>query len=83
MKRLLIGALAVVVGGCATAKTAAKSDVTGTSAAEYYPLKIGNSWTYDVKFLGQKQTQAVVIEKEEGGYFVANSSSPEQEPPRI
>jgi hypothetical protein len=69
--------------GCAGQKGAARTDVTGTTAAEYYPLKIGNSWTYDVKFLGQKQTQTVLIEKEADGYFVANSNSPDVEPPRI
>lgn len=83
MKKTMLGALALVALGCASQKTAAKSDVTGTTAAEYYPLKIGNSWTYDVKFLGQKQTQTVLIEKEVDGYFVANSSSPDVEPPRI
>jgi hypothetical protein len=83
MKTMWISALALLMVGCATTKGVAKSDVTGTTAAEYYPLKIGNSWTYEVTFLGQKQTQTVLIEKEVDGYFVANSSSPDAEPPRI
>ncbi len=83
MKQIVLAALAMVVGGCATAKGGAKSDVTGTTAAEYYPLKIGNSWTYDVKFLGQKETQTVVLEKELDGYFVSNTSAQGAEPPRF
>jgi hypothetical protein len=83
MKRLF-GVLAVVVlGDCASGKAVARSDVTGTTAAEYYPLKIGNTWTYDMRFLGQKQTETVTVEKESEGYFVTKSSSQEAEPVKM
>lgn len=71
MKSILVTlATGLLVAGCATAKGGVKSDVRGTTAGEYYPLKVGNSWTYQVNFLGEDHTDSVVIEKEAEGFFV-------------
>jgi hypothetical protein len=83
MRTFIVLLAAVLATGCATGKTAAKSDVQGSTAAEYYPLKIGNSWTYEVKFLGQKQVETIVVEKVEGEFFVMKTSNPNAEPPKI
>ena len=38
----------------------------------YYPLAVGNSWTYRVRFLGEERQQKVEIVREEDGYFRDN-----------
>ncbi|MFO7736597.1 MAG: hypothetical protein R6W70_10365 [bacterium] len=42
------------------------------SALAYFPLSVGNSWTYSVNYLGESGKMKVVIEKEENGWFVDN-----------
>jgi hypothetical protein len=74
---------AVGLVSCASQVGVAKSDVKGTNAIEYYPLKIGNSWSYDVTFLGQKHTDTIVIDGESEGYFVSKSSSSGAEPVKL
>jgi hypothetical protein len=41
-------------------------------AAEYYPLAVGNRWTYEVSILGDKRDQIVEITRHESGYFFDN-----------
>lgn len=43
--------------------------------AEYYPLAVGNSWTYDIEFLGQKDKQEISIVKEEKGRFTDSAGN--------
>lgn len=68
MKRLLSAVLWVVLIGCAkgAASTAPKQQ---RRAADYYPLAVGNSWTYDSTFLGGRDERTVEIVKEEDGFF--------------
>jgi hypothetical protein len=41
-------------------------------AAAYYPLAVGNSWTYSAKMLGDESEQTVSILKEEDGFFIGS-----------
>lgn len=43
-----------------------------TSAAEYYPLAVGNSWTYQARYLGEERQITVAITGNESGYFQFN-----------
>lgn len=71
MKRAIVAAaLAALAFGCASQKAAKTGDVKGTTAAGYYPLRIGSSWTYQLKFLGEQRTETVTIEKIEDGFYV-------------
>ena len=83
MKTWIAVVAVAAMSGCANQSGVAKSDVKGTNAVEYYPLKIGNSWSYDVKFLGEKHTETVVIEGESEGYFVSKSSSSGADPVKL
>jgi hypothetical protein len=38
-------------------------------AADYYPLAIGNSWTYEVNMLGEQRTMQVKIDAVANGFF--------------
>ena len=68
MKRWL-GILAAAAIGCAHAPQVAKPTF---HAADYYPLALGNTWTYKGEMLGQPGEQTVEIEGETGGYFRDN-----------
>lgn len=78
MKRVLVVLAVGLAFGCASGKGAAKSDVKGSTAAEYYPLKVGNSWTYDVKLLGQKAAKTVTLVKQEESWFVDSDDPPQR-----
>jgi hypothetical protein len=41
-------------------------------AADYYPLALGNRWTYRAELLGQTREQTIEIQGEVGGYFRDN-----------
>ncbi len=56
---------ALLIVSCAHAPTVAE----GPPVSDYYPLAVGNSWTYDVTMLGAKQQQKISIDKEEKGQF--------------
>ena len=43
--------------------------VAGTAAKEFYPLAVGNTWSYHVEMLGQKQEIEVKVLKEDNGVF--------------
>lgn len=67
--------LAVLAGcagaGCARRVETAGGGVEGTPPAEYYPLAVGNRWTYDVRFLGQELQHSVeLVGQREDGRFV-------------
>ncbi len=68
-KRLLLLVLAVVAAaGCVT-RLDARSPGGGPGVAIYYPLAVGNRWTYRVALRGEGPKQTVRIEREEGGVF--------------
>jgi hypothetical protein len=62
---------AVLASACATAKTVATTP-TEPSSRDYYPLKVGATWTYAVIYPGQKGEMTVKITGEKDGYFVDN-----------
>lgn len=74
MKRLSMLA-ALALSACATtpeAKQAASKP--SSTAADFYPLAIGTTWTYEVKLLGEtRQIDVSMLRKSEDG-FVADST---------
>jgi len=66
MKRLLC--LSVALAACAHAHTEVKVDPK--MIGEYYPLSVGNSWTYDGQMLGGAAKIEVSIVKAEQGKFI-------------
>jgi hypothetical protein len=70
MMRWVLGALVgASLVACASAKNRAAA-AAGAEASEYYPLAVGNQWTYEAKVLSQRMTQTVTILKEEDGFFI-------------
>jgi hypothetical protein len=69
--------LLMVIAGCSHVETV---DTTRTATAqleEYYPLKVGNCWTYGTSFQNQAQPDLkVCIVKEEKGFFLDNRPVP-------
>jgi hypothetical protein len=64
---LVVCGLAVaLVAGCAKR---VETEVERPQST-YYPLAVGNSWTYKVRFLGEERQQKVEILRSEDGYFV-------------
>lgn len=68
---LLLGALVGCqhVGAEARAKAPAVVD-----ASEYYPLRVGTTWSYEVNLLGEKRTIEVSLIRETQGGFVEDST---------
>ena len=63
----------VVFAGCAKrveTQAAVEQAADPRPRVSYYPLAVGNSWTYRVKFLGSESTQTVSILRQEDGAFV-------------
>lgn len=59
---------------CATPTAATKPDKPQATAAEYYPLAVGNVWTYEVKLLGEtRQIEVTTLRKNADG-FVEDST---------
>ena len=72
--------VAVAVGlglllGCATGRGGQAGDVKGKTAAEYHPLAVGQRWTYQLDYLGQKQRLEVEVQREENGWFLDSQGS--------
>lgn len=63
MRKLAV--VLALVSACAHAPVKAE----GPGLASYYPLNVGNSWTYEVDMLGSKQSQQISIVGEENGTF--------------
>ncbi|MDQ3266923.1 MAG: hypothetical protein M3Y59_25265 [Myxococcota bacterium] len=64
-------ALVMTVTGCAT--TGSSGGAPRREAADYYPLAVGNQWTYQVKTaLGEQQEAKVEIVSQQDGYFLDN-----------
>jgi hypothetical protein len=62
----LFAALALV--GCAHAPEPLRS-TSGLSARDYYPLAVGNTWTYQAKMLGDQRVVTVKILRQANGFF--------------
>ncbi len=66
------GALLVLLalGGCATAsKVEQRPEISGVPSREFYPLAVGNTWSYQIQLLGEKTQMEVKILKDENGVF--------------
>jgi hypothetical protein len=57
--------LGLLLVACAHAET----KPSGPALADYYPLAVGNTWTYDVEMLGAKQPQEISITGQDNGMF--------------
>jgi hypothetical protein len=42
---------------------------------DYYPLKVGNQWTYELRSFGEKQTLAISIVSEKDGFFFDSTNA--------
>lgn len=68
-RQVAVALLAVaVLGGCPKRVEPEEASVV-PRARDYYPLAVGNRWTYDATFLGQKREAVVEITREENGFF--------------
>jgi hypothetical protein len=55
--------------GCAHSSKGGASS-SSSSAADYYPLSVGNRWTYEAKMLGEKSERTVEINGVRDGFYV-------------
>ena len=62
--------VACLASACAARAPAVRAPVG--SAEDYYPLAVGNHWTYTVNFLGDRSERRVEIVAERDGYYVDN-----------
>jgi hypothetical protein len=69
-KVVLVCALAAASAGCAMLSGKPKSDFKPPEPAAYYPLAIGNSWSYSANVLGDHSDQTITIVKRDFDYFV-------------
>lgn len=70
MRALIVLACVLALAGCK--KRIENPDEVrkgSTPAEEYYPLAVGNSWTYQSKYLGQEQQLSISITDKRDGYF--------------
>lgn len=70
--------LLIVIAGCTHVETVdTNKAVAAAQLKEYYPLSVGNCWTYATSFQNQAQPDLkVCIVKEEDGYFLDNRPAP-------
>jgi hypothetical protein len=70
----VVGALALVAlalgwGGCASKKVEVEDQPRASGkVSDYYPLAVGNRWTYVVNGRAEKRVEVKIL-KEEGGFF--------------
>jgi hypothetical protein len=74
MKSALALTAALALAGCAHAPAQQKSPA-GLSAADYYPLAVGNAWTYDAQMLGEHHQADVRILRQANGFFEDSQGS--------
>lgn len=75
MRLQLLSLVALLAAGCASApepRPAAPATRQQPAVARYFPLAVGNSWTYQTRFGGKVERNTVRIEGREGGFFVDN-----------
>ena len=63
-------ALAASCGAASPKPTASASSAAGPSATAYYPLAVGNSWTYEVTSAGSSRRDTVQIVGRDGPWFL-------------
>ncbi|WP_307734737.1 hypothetical protein [Pyxidicoccus parkwayensis] len=63
--------VAVLGSGCAKKVEAAPRAQSGDNVAQFYPLAVGNRWTYRLNGIANKQVTVEILGQEEG-YFVDN-----------
>jgi len=68
MKLALTLVAALALAGCAHAPATQRSSA-GLSARDYYPLEVGNTWTYQTKMLGDQRVVTVKILRQSNGFF--------------
>ncbi|MHB1844235.1 MAG: hypothetical protein ACYCWW_05290 [Deltaproteobacteria bacterium] len=68
MRHLLTLSLLSLLACASTAQTVRAA--AGPSPAALFPLAVGNRWSYQVEFLGARQTLSVSIVSGQGGVFV-------------
>jgi len=73
MKRTVPLFFALGVLACATQARPPAPPVV--SAQDYYPLAVGNRWTYDTNFLGDRRERSVEIVAVRDGYYVDNEGA--------
>lgn len=73
MKQTTAFCLGLMVWACASSPL--PRTTTTATAAEYYPLAIGNHWTYDTNFLGDRRERRVEIVRQQDGYFIDNEGA--------
>jgi hypothetical protein len=64
--------LALTAWACAASPP---RSTTAATAADYYPLAVGNHWTYDTNFLGDRRERRVEIVAQQNGYFIDNEGA--------
>ena len=60
----------LVAGSAACASSTASKRVVPSDLAEYAPMAVGSSWTYDTRYPGQQGEMTVSITGEKDGYLV-------------
>jgi len=70
--RSILTCLLLVAVSCATTKAATDAPAPDDKlrARDFYPLKVGNRWTYEIRAQGQKVRRTVEIVSEKDGYFL-------------
>ncbi len=64
-------ALLVLLAGCKSGPPAAPDKPAApTEAKAYYPLAVGNSWTYELRGFGQTRRETVLIVGNDGPWFL-------------
>ncbi len=67
-------ALLALLAGCPK-RAAHVEEAHGDETAGYYPLAVGNKWTYDATFLGEKRQHTIEILRVEDGFYVDNTGA--------
>lgn len=69
--------LLMIVAGCSHVETVDTKKAATARLEEYYPLAVGNCWTYQTSFQNQAQPDLkVCIVKEDNGFFLDNRPVP-------
>jgi len=69
-----IAAMCLALAAACASRPQAPREPTA-SAEEYYPLAIGNHWTYDTNFLGDRRERRVEILDRRDGYYIDNQGA--------
>lgn len=70
MNKVVVSIALAACAGCAGLGGQVKPPYKPQEVAAYYPLAVGNSWTYAANVLGDRSEQTVSIVKEDFGFFV-------------